>query len=73
MDLSDLLAAAAGPSRPPMTMSSVYVSSTSPLILDDFGTVLDGGVRVLSSYSPQAGDVAIMLRAGGLAVLIGAV
>lgn len=68
-DLAALLANAAGPRRPPVSMTTVRVDSTSPLRLDDAGSPLDRAVEDL--YGARAGDLAIMLRAGGLAVLIG--
>ena len=72
-DLAALLAPNAGPSRAPVSLSTVRVTSTSPLRLDDGGSALDGGVKVLGSYTPAAGDLALMIRQGGLAALLGKV
>lgn len=72
--LAQLLAPAAGPTRPPVSLSTVRVIATSPLRLDDGGgSSLDGAVKVIGSYNPAVGDLALMIRQGGLAAVLGKV
>lgn len=72
-DIVSILAAAAGPRREPASLAVVRVVQSSPLVVEINGEPIDAGIRTLSTYAPSVGDPALLIRAGGLAVLVGRV